>query len=68
MPSGHLDRFGERKVTGSMFSLLSSSNVVAFRLLGGESVLESARGEDVRFMMIGQWGPVLELEWSIIPF
>lgn len=55
-PSGHLERLGERKIIGSMFSLLSSSNVVAFRLLGGDNVLAMARGDNVRFMMIGQLG------------
>jgi len=35
-PSGHLDRFGERKMMGSMFSesSLSSSKVEDLRLTG----------------------------------
>jgi hypothetical protein len=44
-PSGHLDRFGERKMTGSMFSELSLSTSKAEDLrLTGEV---SARGEHV---------------------
>lgn len=34
LPSGHLDRFGERKIIGSIFSLLSASKEVALRLVG----------------------------------
>jgi len=51
-PSGHLDRFGERKITGSMFSelSLSRSKVDDLRLTGEVS----ARGEDVR-VMSGGW-------------
>ena len=54
VPSGFLERFGERKMMGSMFSAssLSASKAEALRLLGEERE-ESARGEDVRFMMIG---------------
>lgn len=36
LPSGFLDRFGERKIIGSMFSLLSDSKVVALRFCAGE--------------------------------
>lgn len=50
-PLGCLERFGERKMIGSMFSLLSSSSkVVAFLLLGGERVDERARDLRFRFM------------------
>jgi hypothetical protein len=45
VPSGHLDRLGERKI-GSMFSQLSSSKAAALRLLGEVR----ARGVDVRLM------------------
>lgn len=52
MPSGPFERFGERKITGSMFSALSSSRkVVALRLPGEEKVLGSAV-EDVRLRFI----------------
>jgi hypothetical protein len=53
LPSGFLERFGERKMKGSMFSelSLSASNAEALRLLGEER-LDNARGEDVRFMVI----------------
>lgn len=49
-PLGHLERFGERKIIGSMFSVLSSSKAVAFLLLGGDSVEERARDLRFRFM------------------
>jgi len=42
VPSGHFDRFGERKIIGSMFSALSSSKAWALRLLGEERVLDNA--------------------------
>ena len=49
VPSGHLERLGERKMIGSMFSALSSSsNDEALRLVGEVR----ARGEEVRFMLI----------------
>lgn len=35
-PSGFLERLGERKMMGSMFSELSSSKVWALRLMGEE--------------------------------
>jgi hypothetical protein len=55
--SGFLERFGERKMMGSMFSelSLSASKASALRLLGKVRV-ESARGKDVRFM---------EIEWQL---
>lgn len=55
VPSGFFERFGERKMMGSMFSelSLSASKVEAFRLLGDVRV-DSAREEDVRFMVI-EW-------------
>ena len=56
LPSGFLDRFGERKIMGSMFSelSLSASKAEALRLLGEERE-DNAIGEDVRFMvLIGQ--------------
>ncbi len=55
LPSGFLDRFGERKMMGSIFSelSLSVSKAEAFRLLGGESA-DNARGMDVRFTIIEQ--------------
>lgn len=53
VPSGFLERFGERKMMGSMFSelSLSASKVEALRLLG-EVRAEIARGQDVRFMVL----------------
>lgn len=53
-PSGHLDRFGERKTTGSMFSesLLSRSKVEDLRLMGEVS----ARDGIVRVMLEGWIG------------
>lgn len=55
VPSGFFDRLGERKMMGSMFSALSlsASKAEALRLMG-EVRVESARGEDVRFMVI-EW-------------
>ena len=52
LPSGFLERFGERKIMGSIFSelSLSASKAEALRLLG-EVRAEIARGEDVRFMV-----------------
>ena len=49
VPSGALERFGERKMTGSIFSA-SSSKVVALRLVGEERGLGNAKGH-VRFML-----------------
>lgn len=57
LPSGFLERFGERKMMGSMFSelSLSASKVEALRLLGEERA-DNAKGENVRFMMLTeQW-------------
>ena len=48
LPSGHLERLGERKMMGSMFSELSSSKEAALRLIGEER----AREEEVRFMLL----------------
>jgi hypothetical protein len=58
LPSGFLERFGERKMKGSMFSVLSlsASKAEALRLLG-EVRAEMARGEDVRFMVL------IEQQW-----
>jgi len=52
VPSGFLERLGERKMMGSMFSasLVSASKAEALRLLG-EVREEIARGENVRFMI-----------------
>lgn len=52
LPSGFLERFGERKMNGLMFSALSlsASKAEALRLLGEER-LDNARGEDVRFIV-----------------
>jgi len=49
LPSGALERFGERKMTGSIFSK-SSSKAVALRLVGEERALDNAGG-DVRLMI-----------------
>jgi hypothetical protein len=58
LPSGFLERFGERKIMGSMFSelSLSASKAEALRLLGEERA-DNARGEDVRFMVL------IEQQW-----
>ena len=52
-PSRALDRFGERKMVGSMFSaslVLSKSKEAALRF-GGEVIVEAiAIGESVRFI------------------
>ena len=58
LPSGFLDRFGERKIIGSMFSelSLSASKAEALRLLGEERA-DNAIGDDVRFMML------IEQQW-----
>ena len=60
LPSGFLERFGDRKMMGSMFSelSLSASKAEALRLLG-EVRAEIAREEDVRFMVLivqQRWG------------
>jgi hypothetical protein len=53
LPSGFLERLGERKAMGSMFSALSSaSKAEALRLVGEERV-DNAR-EDVRFIATRQ--------------
>jgi hypothetical protein len=58
LPSGFLERLGEMKMKGSMFSelSLSASKAEALRLLGEERA-DNARGEDVRFMV------VIEQQW-----
>jgi hypothetical protein len=55
LPSGFLERLGERKMMGSMFSALSlsASKAEALRLLGEERD-DNARGGDVRFIVIEQ--------------
>jgi len=56
-PSAALERFGERKMDGSIFSESlvsreSKSKVVAFLLVGEERVFESAVGVVVRIMFV----------------
>jgi len=53
VPSGFLERLGERKMMGSTFSALSlsASKAEALRLVG-EVRVDNARGEDVSFMAI----------------
>lgn len=64
-PSGHLERLGERKLTGSMFSasslLKSDSYVWALRLVDEVRVV-MARGCDVNMVspMVLQW----DMEWE----
>ncbi len=55
LPSGFLERFGDKKRMGSTFSALSlsASKAEALRLLGEERV-NNARGDDVRFIAIEQ--------------
>lgn len=54
LPSGCFERFGERKMTGSMFSELSAqsskSKVVALRLVG--EVKDVMAREDVRLVVM----------------
>lgn len=52
VPSGFLERLGDRKMMGSMFSVLSSSKVWALRLLGEVRVVGRAVG-GVLFIVVG---------------
>jgi len=53
VPSGFLERLGERKMMGSMFSVLSSSKVWALRLLGEVRVVGRAVGA-LLFIVVGE--------------